>query len=116
MRDAGAVEADMTAPKPVASLVLKPPSEAPKTPKGKTARKQRWKARRKSKLEDLKSTDDLLYRRQQHQLVTGAIRASRGSPKPWDKKNATSWPRKGKKGGKGNSKSKGKGKQKGKGK
>ena len=112
MRDAGAVEADMTAPKPVDSLVFQPPSEAPKTPKGKTARKQRWKARRKSKLEDLKFTDDQPYQRQQHQLFTGESGAARGSPKPWDKKNIASWPRKGKKGAKGKGKSKGKAKRK----
>ena len=106
MREVGAAEADVTAPKPVDSLVIQPPSEAQKTPKGKTARRQRWKARRKSKLEDRKFTDDPLHSRQQHQLFTGASGASRGSPKPWDKKNATSWPRKGKKGGKGKQKGK----------
>ena len=114
MREAGAAEADVTDPKPVDSLVIQPPSEAQKTPKGRAAQRQRWKARQKSKLEDLKFTDYPLYQRQQHQLFTGASGASRGSPNPWDKENATSWPRKDEKGGKGKSKGKGKGKQKGK--
>ena len=116
MREAAAAEADVTAPKPADSLVIQPPSDAQKTPEGKVARRQRWKARRKNKLEDLKFTDDPPYQRQQHQLFTGESGAARGSPKPWDKKNIASWPRKGKKGAKGKRKGKGKSKGKAKGK
>jgi hypothetical protein len=112
MRESAAGEADVTAPKPSDNIVIQLPSDAQKTPKGKAARRQRWKARRKNKLEDLKFTDDPPYQRQQHQLFTGESGAARGSPKPWDKKNIASWPRKGKKRAKG--KSEGKGKQKAK--
>ena len=106
MRESGPAAADMTVQKPADSLANQPPSEALKTPNRKAARRHRWKARRKSKLEDLKFTDE--------PPSLGASGASRVSPKPWDKKNSASWPRKGKKGGKGKSKGKGKGKQKGK--
>ena len=108
MREAAAAEADVTAPKPADSLVIPPPSEAQKTPKGKAARRQRWKTRRKNKLEDLKFTDDPLYQFQQHPLFTAESGAARGSPKPWDKKNSASWPRKGKKGARGEGKQKAK--------
>ena len=112
MREAAEGEADVTAPKPSDSLVTQPPAEAQKTPKGKAARRQKWRARRKNKLEDVKFTDDPTYQRQQHQLFTGESGAARGNPEFSDGKSIASWPRKGKKGAKGQSKGKGRSKQK----
>ena len=106
MRESGPAAADMAVPKPADGIANQPPSDALKTPNRKAARRQRWKARRKSKLEDLKMTGE--------PPILGASGAPRVIPKPWAKSTSAPWPRKGKKGGKGKSKGKGKGKQKGK--